>query len=224
MKNRHVGRTNTKPKTPGPLGEPVLDKPELKKPTSGRVQSRCNQGAIRVQLGRNQGQGAIRVQSGCNWANQGAIRVQLGCNQGAIRCNQGGQKGATPKSCKNMQNRAQLGEPVSNTVGRVTINPVCTAQKTPAPDRTLRSCVSSPGWFRPDTLGLEKNFGGDFHVFFRGLTTCEALPPARCGHVVSRHAKSNHANIIQKIVQLNFLLKKRGNLVALRILPMRGKN
>ena len=133
QKNRHVGRTNTKPKTPGPLGEPVLDKPEpiikqrnnQKANRAIRVQSGCNQGAIRVQSGCNQG--AIRVQSGCN---QGAIRVQSGCNQGAIRV----QKGATPKSCKNLQNRAQLGEPVSNTVGRVTINPTCplgTAQKTP---------------------------------------------------------------------------------------------
>ena len=39
---------------------------------------------------------------------KGAIRVQPGCNQGAIRV----QKGATPKSCKNTQKRAQLGEPV----------------------------------------------------------------------------------------------------------------
>ena len=36
---------------------------------------------------------------------KGAIRVQLGCNQGAIRV----QKGATAKSCKNKQKRAQLG-------------------------------------------------------------------------------------------------------------------
>ena len=73
--------------------------------------------------------------------------------------------------------------------------------------QTLRSCVSSPGWFRPDTLGslTGKNFGG-LPRLLRG--TCKALPPARCGHAVCSKTCKIKPNIIQKIVQLNFLLKK----------------
>ena len=114
-----VGRTNTKPKTPGPLGEPVLEKPEpVIKQKNKRKVNRLK-GAIRVQKGatpkacKNTQKQAKkgecqRTHFQTKQKKQSKNKRKVTRLKGVIK------RGRNPKIVQNLQNRAQLGEPVSS--------------------------------------------------------------------------------------------------------------